>query len=215
MSTQNDPSKDKDDAASRLLDGLNKRRTVVLHGKITDELIGNLGRQLLLLQIDSSEPINMIIDSGGGSTIPALQLCDMMKAMLKAPVHGIALGSCGSAATLVMLHCSKRVSTPYSRFLIHSGTFSQISVPINQTTSDHLKQLLKEAESADESVLKIYEKYLTPKTWTEATSAAEKREYVKQLIGRGDQRFDSWLLAEEAVECGLIESIVTENLDIF
>jgi ATP-dependent Clp protease protease subunit len=199
-----------------IVEGLIDRRTVVMSGEMTDESTSRLGQRLLSLQMKSSDPINLIIDSGGGSTFAALQLCDLITTMMTAPVRGIALGSCGSAATFIMLHCHERISTPYSRFLVHSGTKSRISIPVNQTSSEHLEQLLKDVRTTEETVLQLYVKRLTPREWKEKNhSNEERRAYVRKLIARGDQNFNAWITAEEAVEVGLIQSIVTEKLDIF
>jgi ATP-dependent protease ClpP protease subunit len=128
---------------------LKGRRTLVLSGKITRDSMRALREELLSLQIISNERINLIIDSGGGETSPALTFCDWLTTLITAPVRGIALGSCGSAATFVMLHCNERVSTPYSEFVIHSGMVSQISIPIKPTSLEDLEQLLKEVKAAE------------------------------------------------------------------
>jgi ATP-dependent protease ClpP protease subunit len=47
------------------------------------------------------------------------------------------------------------------------------------------------------------------------TPDASKKEYVRALMDRGDQRFYRHLTAEDAVEVGLVTNIITEKLDIF
>lgn len=134
---------------------------------------------MIELQAHSPDRINLIIDSGGGSMEAALQLCDLMSTVLTAPVRGIALGACGSAATFVMLYCNERLSTPHSRFLIHSGTRSKISIPIGQTTSENLEQLLREVKATEEMVLGLYMSKLTPVAWSkEEPTDEQRREYV-------------------------------------
>lgn len=199
-----------------LAEGMMGRRTVVLSGKITNESVSEISRRLFELQMRSSDRINMLFDSGGGSANAALQLCDIMSTILTAPVHGIAVGACGSAATFVMLHCKKRLSTTHSRFLIHSGTMSEITIPANQTTSTHLEQLRKDALAFEEKMAKLYMNRLTPAEWKDGdVSDEQKRDFVRSLISRGDQRFDAWFSAEEAIKLGLIEEIVTSKFDIF
>lgn len=198
------------------IDSLMTRRTIVLSGKITKESAQDVARRMLELQTRSSEPIKLIIDCGGGNTHAALQLCDVMENLITAPVHGIALGACGSAATFVMLYCKKRSSTPHSRFLIHSGTMSEISLPVNQTTSVHVELLLKDVKKFETMVTRIYMNRLTPQVWANGKPGEEeRREFVQRLIQRGDQRFDEWFIAEEAVEIGLIEEIKEGKLDVF
>jgi ATP-dependent protease ClpP protease subunit len=190
------------------------RRTVVLSGEMNNESMGEVGSRLITLQMRSSDPITLLIDSGGGSIDAALRLCDIITRVMTAPVKGVALGMCGSAATFVMLHCNERLSTPYSRFLIHSGTRSKISIPINQTTSENLEQLLKDVKTTEEMVIQLYMERLTP-SWVIPLTEDEKRQRVLRLIARGDQRFDEWMSAEEAVEIGLVTGIVSGKLGIF
>ena len=207
--------KDENKFRTQIIDGMMQRRTVILSGEINHSSTGEVGQRLISLQMKSSDPINLIIDSGGGIMDAALRLCDLMATVMTAPVRGIALGACGSAATFVMLYCKERIGTPYSRFLIHSGTRSKIAIPINQTTSENLEQLLRDVKAAEEMVTKLYMSRLTPAIWNEHTSEPDQRKFVQGLIARGDQRFDYWMSAEEAVEAGLIQQISTSKLDIF
>ena len=93
-------------------EGLLYRRTIVLGGEINRNSIDYVGQRMIALQMQSSDWINLIIDSNGGSLEAALQLGDLITIILTAPVRGIALGNCGSAATFIMLHCQERISTP-------------------------------------------------------------------------------------------------------
>lgn len=209
-------SKENDSTENSVLETFMARRTVILSGEINHQSIGEAGQRMITLQARSPDRINLVIDSGGGSVDAALRLCDLMSTVLTAPVRGIALGACGSAATFVMLHCNERISTPYSRFLIHSGTRSKISIPIGQTTSENLEQLLRDVKATEEMVLNLYMSKLTPYAWTKKEPTDEKRrKYVQKLIDRGDQRFDDWMSAEEAIEVGLVTKIVRGKLDIF
>ncbi len=198
-----------------ILDGMMERRTVILSGEINHISTGEVGQRLISLQMQSNETINLIIDSGGGSMDAALRVCDLIATVMTAPVRGIALGECGSAATFVMLYCTERIGTPYSRFLIHSGTRSKITIPINQTTSENLEHLLRDAKATEEMVTRLYMSRLTPATWTEQTPNDARRKFVQDLIARGDQRFDDWMPAEAAVDVGLIERVMHNKLDIF
>lgn len=192
------------------------RRTIFLNGKITLETMSEAAERMLTLQMRSPDPINLVINSGGGGVYAAMHLCDIMESIMTAPVHGIALGVCGSAATFVMLHCQKRMSTPHARFMIHSGTRSEITVPINHTTSEHLEQLLQEVKATEEVMTRVYMKRLTPKGWENGRpSEDEQRAYIKELINRGDQPFNQWFSAAHAVEIGLIDEITTAKLEIF
>ena len=216
MSNRNNPDDTDVSPPNPIGEGLLDRRTVVLSGEISPKSVAEAGRQMMALQMRSPDKINLIIDSGGGATYAALHLCDLMRTVITSHIRGIALGDCGSAATFIMLHCDERLTTPFSQFLIHSGTRSKITIPINQTTTENLEQLLKDTRATEEMVIELYRNKLTPTAWKKSKpSKARQIQYVQQLIARGDQRFDNWLTAEEAVEVGLVTKIVRDKLDIF
>lgn len=197
-------------------DMLMVRRTVVLAGEINRDSLGDVMRRMLKLQAISSDPINMIITSGGGQTDPALEFSDFMSKVLRAPIRGIALGMCGSAATFVMLNCHERLGTPHANFLVHTGTVSKISIPASGTASKHLEHLLAEVRAREERMFKLYMTQLTPPAWQKRRpSLAVRRKHVQALVDRGNQPFNGLMSAEEAIEAGLIERIVTEKLNIF
>jgi len=187
-----------------VVEKLMEKRILTLTGRIQTESIGELISQMLFLQAQSNNRIDLIIDSGGGVIQPALKLCDFMSHILTVPVRGIAVGSCSSAATFIMMHCAQRVCTPHAGFVIHSGTHNNISVPMNETTEEHLQHLLATSKKMTELVIKLYMQKLK-----------KTRAEVQQVINRGDQHFDKRLSAKEAVEIGLVEEILKKNLKLF
>jgi ATP-dependent protease ClpP protease subunit len=199
----------------KVLDNLMRHRTVTLTGEIDYKQSVDVMKRMLALQLAGNDTINLIIDSAGGSVDSALRICDLMATVLTAPVRGIALGFCGSSATYVMLHCTERLSSPNSQFLLHSGSVDKISVPIGLNTTQHLQHLKSEAETKWETKIGLYMRRLTPAAWNEGTTEEEKRSFIHDLIGRGDQRFDNWIFANEAVRIGLIQRVITDKLGIF
>jgi ATP-dependent protease ClpP protease subunit len=190
-------------------------RTVLLNGQITSDSVGPITKHLLSLQKVSNDRINLLIDSKGGQVDAALELCDLINFVLVAPIRGIALGRCHSAATFIMLHCNERLSTPHSSFLIHSGFYNG-SIPMHMGSADDFEPLIKQVKETAKKIKKIYLDKLTPMAWENAQpKTAEKVKLVKKLIARGDQEFNNHLSAEEAVEFGIVDRIVEEKLDIF
>ena len=189
---------------STLYDVLMERRTVVLSGSTTRDALSEIGVRLMKLQIESADPINLLIDSGGGDTFAALRLCDFMTYVITAPIHGVAIGTCSSSATFILLHCAKRAATPYARFLIHSATVGGVEIKANESRLVDIERLRAEIATTDETVTRLYMQKL---------NKTEKE--VKELIARGDNRFNDYLSATEALEIGLIEKILDGPLDIF
>jgi len=198
-----------------ILEGLMERRTILLTGEIDEKEVNDTRRRLLVLQTRSNEPITLLIDSAGGCTMSALHLCDFMTTLMTAPIRGIALGNCKSAATFIMLHCNPRLGTRHSRFLIHSGS-RKLSISINHTTTEQVEQILRDSRTTEKAILRLYMERLTPREWEDThPTEDERREFVEHMIKRGDQRFDYTLTAEEALKIGLIQEIVPGKLDIF
>jgi len=81
-------------------------------GEITPDSV----RQVLFA-LASRNPINIFLNSEGGSVTDALAIYDLI---LHRNVTVIALGQCCSAALLVLLGGSKRLATPHCRFMAHA-----------------------------------------------------------------------------------------------
>ncbi len=190
---------------SKKIDNLLLRdRVIQLTGSINTEVVESVISQMSDLQADSSEPIKLVLDSRGGAILPALKLYDFISYFLKAPVHGIVSGSCGSSATFIFMACKDRKSFPHARFLIHSGQINPPSITIDDDTENVMQQFFKEGKVLNERTINIY-----------CGSLGLARDKVKELIKRGDQICDAWFTAEEAMEINFIESIITEKLNLF
>ena len=191
-----------EEADVELRDILMKQRTILL-GEINHKSVGDVVRRLLILQSRSADRINLLIDSEGGEITAAFKLCDTIECLITAPVRGIAIVSCKSAATFVLMHCDERIATPNADFLIHSGKMSGITVMLNHTTQTELEHLLAESKASTERMIRMYMQKLHK----------SRRETVL-LFGRGDRRFNGTISAPEAVKLGLIQSIET-RLNVF
>jgi len=184
-------------------DRLLQRRIVAL-GHIDEKETGRVELNLLRLQLTSSDPAYLVIASTGGSLDVAMNLCDAIQYAFEMPVHALVNGHCASAATFVLLACKNRLAMPHSRFLIHSGMVSGISLRTDEVTQQKVEQLLQETKKTTEMVIDYY-----------ADKLKKSREEIKNLIARGDAQFDNYLSAAEALEVGLITSIVSEKLGLF
>jgi len=185
-------------------DDLMERRTILFRGEVTAKLARKTNEQLFYLQCKSSEPIHLLIDSGGGSVMDALRIADYINHLLTAPVHATVIGDCFSAASLVLLHCSVRVCLPNALFLIHSPTQRiDVSLPVNENIQDTIRQLHLDTTLLSRAMMQTYRTKLN----------LSQREVLK-LLKRGDQSFDNLLTADEAVRIGLVQAIVRGKLDI-
>lgn len=184
-----------------VLEGLTRYRTSYLMGEIKHGSSQRCIEQMLEFQYEShNQPINLLINSQGGSIGAALEICDFIDHILTAPVHATVFGECSSAATFILLHCPVRRATPHARFIIHSGRLSGMTLKIDSMTQKNLELLLKESTELSELVVNMYVERL------DMTKAR-----VQELIDRGDSDFNFAITAAEANAIGLITEIISEG----
>lgn len=97
--------------------------------------LNNINHQSISLQqkynSNNISPINLYLQSYGGSILHTLYICDLIKHM-ETPVYTYINGYCASAATLISVVGKKRFMTKNSVILIHqlsgseSGKFSEL-----------------------------------------------------------------------------------------
>jgi ATP-dependent Clp protease protease subunit len=172
------------DLPSRML----KDRIIFLNGEVNEQSAYSLVLQMIFLDGQGTDDINFYINSPGGSVTSGLAILDTMR-YIKSEIKTIVLGQACSFGSLLAA-CGtpgKRLILPNARHLIHqplggaSGQASDITIAANEI--NRLKKLL----------LGIY---------VDVTG----KDY--ETILRDTDR-DTILTAEESVEYGLADRIVT------
>lgn len=175
------------DIYSRLL----KDRIIFLNGPINDQVANLLIAQMVFLEKENpKEDIQLYIQSPGGSVAAGLALYDAMQ-YLKPDVVTIGMGSIASMASLLLSAGTKgkRFMLPHARIMIHqvrvSGmpgmTATELMIENNEMQTN--KQMLNDilAKHTGQKVQKI------------------------QI----DTELDKWMSANEAVEYGLVDKVLT------
>lgn len=166
-------------------------RILFLNTSIEPTMVNILTAQLLWLDQQSDKPINMYINSPGGSVIDGLQLIDTMN-FINAPISTTCLGMAASMGA-VILSCGekgKRFALPHSRVMIHqaSGGFNGKSEDV-KTSYEQLLRCQKD----------IYE----------ILSQNIGVEYAE--IERLCSNTDKWFIGREAIDLGIVDKIVGEK----
>ncbi|WP_127588332.1 ATP-dependent Clp endopeptidase proteolytic subunit ClpP [Paenibacillus koleovorans] len=173
------------DIYSRLL----KDRIIFLGTAIDDQLANSVVAQLLLLASEDSEkPIQMYINSPGGSTTAGFAIYDTMQ-FIKPQVHTICTGMAASFATLLLVAGAKghRLALPNSEIMIHQphggaqGQASDIAISAKRILGIRQKSNEIMAERTGQPLHKI------------------------EL----DTDRDFFMTAQEALEYGIIDKVVT------
>ncbi len=173
------------DIYSRLL----KDRIVFLGNPIDDGVANIIMAQLLHLEgEDPDKDIALYINSPGGSTYALMAVYDTMQ-FIKPDVATYCMGLAASAAAVLLAGGAKgkRFSLPHARIMVHQPHVSGVG---GQATDIeiHAKEILKTREEINEILA-----FHTGKTL--------------ELISEDTDR-DFWLSAAEAVEYGVIDTIL-------
>ena len=168
-----------------------KTRQIILSGEINKDLAEKIVSQLLVLEADDCEKtIYMYIDSPGGDVDAGFAIFDMIR-FIKAPVVLIGMGLIASAATLILLAVPKerRLGLPNSNYLIHQPMSGMKGVATD--VEIHAKEMEKTRAKLN--------KIIADETGTPIEQVSK------------DTERDYWLNASEAVNYGLISSIITKR----
>jgi ATP-dependent Clp protease protease subunit len=175
------------DIYSRLL----KDRVIMLHTDVNEHTASVIVAQLLFLEAENPDKdINFYINSPGGSVIAGLSILDTMN-FIKCDVSTIVMGQAASMGSLLASSGArgKRFMLPSARHMLHS-----VSSGTKGTVID-MKVALEETIKLNEYLTNIYVKN-TGKS-------------VEQL--EKDMSRDFFLSAEESVEYGLADKIITNR----
>lgn len=175
------------DLYSRLLND----RIVMLHDEVTDQSASVIMAQLLYLEsVDPTKDISLYINSPGGSVSAGLAIYDTMK-FLKCDVSTICMGMAASMGAFLLAGGAKgkRFALPHSEIMIHQplggaqGQATEIEIAAKHIlrTKQTLNSILAENTGKDISI-------------------------IEQDTDR-----DNYLTADEALEYGLIDKILTSR----
>ncbi|GAA4530484.1 ATP-dependent Clp protease proteolytic subunit [Brachybacterium paraconglomeratum] len=179
-----------DNVYQRLL----RERIVWLGSEVRDDNANAICAKLLLLAAeDPDKDIYLYINSPGGSITAGMAIYDTMK-YIQPDVVTVGMGMAASMGQFLLTSGTKgkRFATPHTRVLMHQplgglgGTATDIKIQAELILS--MKRTLAEltAEQTDKS--------------------------VEQITADSDR--DKWFTAEEALEYGFIDKIVTGARDV-
>jgi ATP-dependent Clp protease protease subunit len=165
-------------------------RIIFLGTPISDEIANAVMAQLLCLQqMDADRDIEIYINSPGGSFTALTAIYDTMR-YIKPDVRTVCLGQAASAAAVILAAGTrgKRLALPNSRILIHQpateGGYGQSSdIEIQAREILRIRSLMEDMLATD-----------TGKSTDEVSKDIER---------------DKYLTAEQALEYGIIDEILT------
>ena len=171
---------------------LMETRTIIISGTVDAKLTDKIVKQLLILEKkDSKKKLTVFINSPGGEIYSGFAIYDTMK-MISCPVATVVMGLAASMGSILALGADdgKRLAFPNSRIMIHQPLLTGAE---GQTTDleIHSRQILKSREE----IARLY-----------ASVSGKSTEEILKDMDR-----DHWMTAEEAVEYGLVDKIVSKR----
>jgi len=177
------------DIYSRLL----RDRVILLEGEVHDQMANLIVAQLLFLESDNPDKdISLYINSPGGSVTAGMAIYDTMM-FIKPEITTIVMGQACSMGSLLAQAGApgKRMMLPHARHMIHQpsggarGQATDMLIQVNEILA--MKKSLTEIYVRHNSVGKTYD------------------------VLAADMERDYFMSAQEALDYGLIDKIVTNR----
>lgn len=168
-------------------------RTILITGQVSQDMAKEVCARLLALAQASDDPILVVVSSPGGHVESGDMIHDMIR-FITPKVNILGTGWVASAGALIYASVPKknRYSTPNTRFLLHQpsggagGAASDIEI--------QAREIIKMRDRLN----KIF-----------ADATGQSLEQIEKDTDR-----DHWMSAKEAIEYGLVGSIVSNAKDI-
>lgn len=171
------------DIYSRLL----KERIIFLLGPVEDNMANLIVAQMLFLQSEDKEkPINLYINSPGGSVTAGFSIYDTMK-FVSCPIHTLCMGQAASMGAFLLSSGDKRRALPNSRIMIHQPSGG------SQGQATDMRIRMKEMDTIEKMLNKVL-----------AENTGKTVEEIEVATNR-----DNFMGVEEALKFGLIDEIVS------
>ena len=188
MNNQGEKQQNSKDTSSVVVEKLLSSRSLIISGDINQELAEKVATQLLILQEMGDEPIKLFINSQGGHVEAGDTIHDMIK-FIKPRVIIIGTGWVASAGITIYLAADKedRYSLPNTRYMIHQplGGCQGQATDINIEA----KEIVRVRKRINNII---------------SNATGQPLEKVEKDTDR-----NYWLNAEEAVDYGIVNKIIT------
>ena len=171
-----------------------KERIIWLGSEVRDDNANAICAQMMLLAAEDPEAdISLYINSPGGSVTAGMAIYDTMQ-YIKPDVSTVAMGMAASMGQFLLSSGTpgKRYATPHARILMHQplggigGTATDIKIQAELIL--HMQKQMAEL------------------------TAQQTGKSLEQILQDNDR--DHWFTAEEALEYGFIDKMVTRASDV-
>jgi len=166
-----------------------KKKTIVVHGELTQEFCEKICKRLLFLAAKKPKEVSIILNSVGGNIFDGLLLYETIRGLTQKDIKVIieARGLAASMAVILLQSGTERRASKYTRFLLHEASAN---------AAGEASKLKDESEELDK-LNSMLDQIIVARS---RISLAKMRKKTK--------RREWWLSAEEALKFGIIDQIV-------
>ena len=167
-----------------------ENRVIQMVGEVTDDMASSIVAQLLYLSSESSDDIQLYINSPGGSVSAGMAIYDTMQ-YIDADVATVCIGRAASMGAVILSGGAKgkRMILPHAEVMIHQpsggmqgqATEMEIAAEHIHRTKETLNQLL-------------------------AANCGKNIDDIRHATDR-----DYWMNAEEAAEYGIVDVVIAKE----
>ncbi len=187
------------DIYSRLL----RDRVIMMDTEVSEHSASLIVSQLLFLESDDPDrDISLYINSPGGVVTAGLAIYDTMQ-FIKPEVHTIVIGQASSMGSFLAQAGApgKRFVLPESRTMIHrvssSTPSTRGSIHLQELEFEDARRMFEESKRINQRLTELYVRHNT---------AGKSYEELYEAM-----KFDTFLSAQQAVDFGLADKIVTKR----
>jgi len=177
-----------EESAPGLFESLYDKRIIILDKEVNERSTSELIAKIILLNLTSTKPITLLINSTGGDMYSAFGLIDVLRDS-KAPIFTVCIGLAASAAALILSAGHKRYALPSTQIMVHCHWQAY-----NDTSALTHHELMIEAKQSE------YMFALNRKYYENVTGLSS--DDVKQMLDR-----DTYISPTEAKNLKLIDEI--------
>ena len=179
------------DIYSRLL-----QDRIIFIGTEIDDVVGNIvtSQLLYLNSVDSEKPVNLYLNTPGGSVTAGLSIYDSML-HIEAPIYTVCTGMAASMGSVLLCagEYEHRLAQKHSSIMIHEVSSGQ-----SGKMSD-MEDSFRETKRLNEELFRIL-----------ALHTGHTYEYIQEVA----LRRDFWMTAEKAMEFGIVDRILEPKKEI-
>lgn len=167
-------------------------RILFLGTEINSDVANIINSQLLYLETENpGKPINIYINSPGGSVYDGMSIYDVSK-FIKSPIYTTCCGTAASMAAVLLAAGEKgqRRALPHAQIMLHAP-----SGGTGHATAPDFRIAAAEMEKCEKMLYEVL-----------AENMGKEYEYVKKICDR-----DYWLTPDEAVNEGVIDMVIKNS----